>query len=134
MPPRGSCPQRKQQRPIWRKPGSSQPHRTEGRPLLMEHLIHFQFENCTHINTQPITRASSRGQRAFHGNGGEGGGSRKHLDKTLEELVPCLLCITQDSGHSLLHLAYTMGCHCSERQVKHPATTDLRHVSGKHIV
>lgn len=114
MPARGSCPQKKQQRPTWRKPGGSQPHRTEGRPLLMEHFIHFQSENCTHINTQPMTRASGRKQRAFHGNGGGAGRrrrrrSRKHLDKTLEELVSCLLCITQDSGHSLLHLAYTWG-------------------------
>lgn len=69
MPARGSCPQRMQQRPTWRKCGSSQLHGTEGRTLLTEHLINFQFENCTHINTQSMTRASSRRQRAFHGKG-----------------------------------------------------------------
>jgi hypothetical protein len=54
-----------------------QPARVEVRLLSMEHLINFQSENCTHINTKSITRASGRRQRAFHGKGRKkkGGGN-----------------------------------------------------------
>lgn len=90
MPARGSCPQGKQQRPTWRRPGSSQPasQSLEVRLLSMEHLVNFQSENCAHINTLSITRASGRRQRAFHGKGRGKKGGGNTWTKPLRRLCP----------------------------------------------
>lgn len=115
----GQLPQGKQQRPTWRRPGNSQlaSQGLEVRLLPMEHLVNFQSENCAHINTLSITRASGRRQRAFHGKGRGKKRRRKHMDKTPEEVVSCLLCI--NTGFRPLPSSSTYcGCHCSECQLK----------------